>query len=101
MLSACFVPPPFVTINPSCMLKEVESLSLEVVPEVDPEADQPPFVPPGQLPRTGVPAEASLVTCLVTLVKSSVVNVLLRGSVVIVLLTALRILLDLSYTVLA
>jgi len=83
------------------MLKEVESPSPEVVPEVDLEAGQLPSVPPESPTGLAVLAGASWVTCLVTLTKSSVANALLRGSVVIALLTALQILLDLLYTALA
>lgn len=78
---------------------EVESLSPEVVPDL--EAGPGPSVPPEPPTGLAVLAGASWVTCLVTLTKSSVANALLRGSVVIALLTALQILLDLLYTALA
>jgi len=75
---------------------EVESLSPEVVPDL--EAGPGPFVPRESPTGLAVLAGASWVTCLVTLTKSSVSSVLLRGSVVIALLMASRTLLDLLYT---
>jgi len=73
------------------------SLSSLAAPVQDLEAPPEPESHPDEVRQLSSLSEGDPLVCMVTLIKSSVANVLLHGSVAILLLMALRMLLALLY----